>query len=480
MKIARTFVRTSLSALAALCLLSAPASAAGEAETHSSAAESARQDLEKSLAELSELRSRIAAGKLPLTQKLSGSEKRLTELRREFDDVGKLLDTRNLDISSLTTELKARREEKSYLSNLLEEYVRNLETRVHIAELQRYQKVFEDARVAPEDTNLSSAGTYALQLAAVEASMDRLEEALGGTSFDGKAVDEGGIMTDVRFTLIGPLALFSTADGKSSGLAEQRLGSLEPNMIPLEQPELARGVADIVMHGRGLLPFDPSLGNAQKIEATRESLAEHIAKGGPVMVPILGMAFAALVVAFLKWIQLARVRTPSKRILDSLLDTLKTKDYTGASARISTIGGPTGAMLKAGVEHIREPKALIEEVMFEKMLETRLKLQSFLPFVALCASAAPLLGLLGTVTGMINTFKLITVFGTGDAKTLSSGISEALVTTEFGLIVAIPSLILYAYLSRRSQRLIDGMEKTAISFLNRMSGGGGPIGAAAD
>jgi biopolymer transport protein ExbB len=115
--------------------------------------------------------------------------------------------------------------------------------------------------------------------------------------------------------------------------------------------------------------------------------------------------------------------------------------------------------------------------MYEKMLDTRLKLQSYLPFVALAASAAPLLGLLGTVTGMINTFKLITVFGSGDARTLSSGISEALVTTEFGLIVAIPSLLLYAFLSRKARRLTDLMEKTAVSFLNRIIPGRTPAPA---
>ena len=72
------------------------------------------------------------------------------------------------------------------------------------------------------------------------------------------------------------------------------------------------------------------------------------------------------------------------------------------------------------------------------------------------------------MTGIINTFKLITVFGTGDAKTLSSGISEALITTEFGLIVAIPALLLHAYLSRKSRRMIDAMERTALAFVNRI------------
>lgn len=133
------------------------------------------------------------------------------------------------------------------------------------------------------------------------------------------------------------------------------------------------------------------------------------------------------------------------------------------------IKGPVGKMLSAGVEHVKEKSELIEEVMYETILATRLKLQSLLPFIAISASSAPLLGLLGTVTGIINTFKLITVFGSGDVKTLSGGISEALITTKFGLIVAIPSLLLHAFLSRKARSVVDQMQKAAAAFINQVN-----------
>ena len=85
------------------------------------------------------------------------------------------------------------------------------------------------------------------------------------------------------------------------------------------------------------------------------------------------------------------------------------------------------------------------------------------------AAAAPLMGLLGTVMGMIKTFKLITEFGTGDAKSLSSGISEALVTTELGLVVAISILIIHGILTRMSRGRIGRMEGAAMAFLNGIS-----------
>jgi biopolymer transport protein ExbB len=176
-------------------------------------------------------------------------------------------------------------------------------------------------------------------------------------------------------------------------------------------------------------------------------------------------------VAIYKWLHLVRVRKPSDQKIERFLQTVQRRDYAEAGRRIKDLPGPVGELLQAGLDNIREPKELIEEVMYEKTLETRLSLQRFLSFVAIAAAAAPLLGLLGTVTGIINTFKLITVFGTGDAKTLSSGISEALITTEFGLIVAIPSLFLHAYLSRKAKRYVDAMEKTAVKFLNRVRPG---------
>ena len=89
-------------------------------------------------------------------------------------------------------------------------------------------------------------------------------------------------------------------------------------------------------------------------------------------------------------------------------------------------------------------------------------------FVAISASAAPLLGLLGTVTGIMNTFNMITIYGTGDVKSLSSGISEALITTEYGLIVAIPCLLMHAFLSAQARGIVGRMEATGLSFMNEL------------
>jgi biopolymer transport protein ExbB len=462
-------------ALIVVALLAAPpllaqdsAKSTGAEELFQQTSTKAEQDLQKALKELSELREAIAAEKLPLTRKLTKLESELLDAREEFEDQSRILDTRNLDLNNLRTESQGRVDEKTYLSTLLDEYIRNFETRVHISELQRYADVVEEARLAPENEDLTATEVFLAQTNMVDVSLDRLIELTGGSRFEGSAVGPDGLVKHVEFALIGPIAIYGAEDASDAGLAEQRLGSLEPNLVPFETPEQIASAQGVIRAGQGEVPFDPTLGNARKIEATQESLVDHIKKGGPVMVPILLLATTALIVALLKWAQLSRVRRPPTRRVNAVLDSVRTRDYPKATEQAQKISGPTGEMLRVGLEHIEEPKEMVEEVMFEKTLETRLRLQSFLSFVAVSAAAAPLLGLLGTVTGIINTFKLITVFGTGDAKTLSSGISEALITTEFGLIVAIPSLLLHAYLSRKARRVVDGMEKVAVSFLNRI------------
>jgi biopolymer transport protein ExbB len=430
---------------------------------------SVQQQLEQSLVELSRLREQIAAEKIPQSRTLSHLEDELVEVRREYQQTTRLLDSRTLDLSNLNSEIKSRKDEKTYLSNLLGEYIRNFESRLHIIELQRYKAILESAKLAPENSNLSDLEVYYAQAALVAASLERLHDALGGTRFEGTAVDASGLVKPGSFVLVGPAALFRSNDGKSVGTAEQRLGSLEPAAIGFDSDDQAKAAAKTVADSKGQFPLDPTLGDAHKIEETKESLWEHICKGGAVMVPILLLASAALLVALLKWYELSRVRTYSDDSIKTLLSAVAGHDKQAAAQAAVAIGGPAGEMLSVGVEHIKEPRELVEEVMYEKILAVRLKLNRFIPFIAISASSAPLLGLLGTVTGIMTTFKLITVFGSGDVKMLSSGISEALITTEYGLMVAIPSLLLHAFLSRKSRSIMDQMEKAAIAFLNQLS-----------
>ncbi len=421
--------------------------------------------LAASLTELAALRAEIADAKVPLAAELARHEQTLLDARAAHEAVRRQLDGRSLDLNNIRNEIKTRETEKAYLANLLGEYVRNLETRLHIAELARYQAVIETARLAPENGNLKPAEAFAAQIAATTASLDRLDELAGGARYEGRAAGPDGIVLPGTFVLLGPVAYFAAREGALAGVVEQRLGSLEPAVLPYADPACAAATRALVETGRGCMPFDSSLGNARKVEELSETLVEHILRGGAVMYPILGIAGLAALVAAFKWLALTFTRLPGKRKLNRLLAAVATGDAAAVQAAAKGIRGHAGRMLRAGAAHYHGPKELIEELMFEQMLRTRHELQRALPFIAVTAACAPLLGLLGTVTGIITTFKLITVFGSGDIKMLSAGISEALITTEYGLYVAIPSVLIHAFLSRKAKGLQDRLERIAIAFL---------------
>jgi biopolymer transport protein ExbB len=454
--------------LGACLLLTLPLAAQQNPGNFDEVARSVQQQLETSLAELTQQREQQAAEMVPLQRRLSELEAELTKVRTEYQQAARALDTRTLDLSNLRNEIKTRSDESNYINNLLSEYLRNFESRLHIVEQKRYDAPLGKAKMALENRALSPEQVFAAEVELLTASLGRLEDALSGSKFDGTAVDNGSTVQTGSFVLVGPIAVFRSHDGSAVGTAEQRLGSLEPTIISLPTPELQAAAAELVSTGQGALPVDPTLGNAHKIVATQETLLEHFLKGGPVMYPMGVLAGLALLVALLKWLALSFVRSPRAKHVQELLAAVSRRDRAGAEAAVAKMRGPAGAMLQAGVEHIDEPRELVEEVMYETVLETKLRLNSWLPFVAITASSAPLLGLLGTVTGIMNTFTLMTAFGSGDPKVLSSGISEALITTETGLYIAIPSLMLYALLSRKSRRIQDRMEQLAVSFANQL------------
>jgi len=101
-------------------------------------------------------------------------------------------------------------------------------------------------------------------------------------------------------------------------------------------------------------------------------------------------------------------------------------------------------------------------------MPVRQNLRSLLGFISVTAAVAPLLGLLGTVSGLIKTFSVIAVEGTGEAQSISGGISEALITTLFGLVVAIPSFMLHAVLIRKAKGIEQNIERVGLAILNHI------------
>lgn len=452
--------------LIALATAAAPAAAFAQSSI-GSVNSSAETKLEASIADLSALRASISEQKVPLATQLRELEAQVSEKREEQMRLQRQKDNSGVELGSLQAQLSARQDEIAYISNLLLDYVNRLNASLDPSEVQLQGDALLEILNTTEGADVSKDQLLAARQSAVDMGIERLAENAGGRLFPGKAVLPDGSYVEGSFALIGPLALFASEDGKSAGLA-QRGSSTEPRLLVFDNAAIGP-ISSLIAKGSGDIPIDTSGGRATAISATKESLIEHIGKGGIWMYPILAFAFVALAVGAFKLLELSKYKLLPKGIVYEVLDKLRAGDRAGAEQVAKSHSGAESEMLVKGIKNVHMPKELLDEVLFETLLEEKPKLERGLSFITVTAAVAPLLGLLGTVTGMINTFKAITLFGTGDAKSLSSGISEALITTEWGLIVAIPALLLGSYLSRKANGMLSRMEKTSITFVNGVS-----------
>ncbi|HSH09105.1 MAG TPA: MotA/TolQ/ExbB proton channel family protein [Oceanipulchritudo sp.] len=431
---------------------------------------SVQADLHDAMARYASLQQTIKEEKIPLSKALNDLKAELRDLRREAERAQRFKDNSTIDLNSLQDRVAKRQEQLDYVANLVADFGERFERDISLPEQQLYSQQIDQFRAAAnaplEDDELGKAKRLLDQVFIVSTSIERFESLIGGLGFSGQAVVSNGEVEQGKFFLLGPTAYFASTVGEDAGVA-LRTGLLPP-VISLS-PSLDEKVRSTILSGSGLIPVDPTLGSALAMAAQDETIWEHTRKGGIWIWPIVFFAFLATMTAIFKAFEIYRVKMPQPGSLHGILKALNDGDRSKAMELAKAVQGPARAMLVDAVEHSDESKELVEEVMYERMLEVQPRLERLLPFIAVTAATAPLMGLLGTVTGMINTFKLITIFGTGDAKQLSSGISEALITTEYGLIVAIPALIMHALLNRRAQGVMANMERMAVAFVNGLA-----------
>ena len=439
------------------------------AQDFKSANNIAREDLQRSLEDLNTVRQSIAKEKVPLLQEVTRLENQIEELTQQQKKLRRLRDNSDLGLTQLRNLVKSLKDQNEYTAGLLDEFVRTFETRIHFSETQLYSEVAEEARLALEDVNIDEAERFNKQLEVIDVALDRLEQLAGGYTFEGKALTPNEDIEAGTFGIYGPTVYFSSKVSNLSGISHSKLNAAEAAIADPGEG-YAEGVRQLLETGEGTLPADATLGKALKIEQGKDSIAEHLAKGGEVGYVIIALGLICLLLGSVKVIGIMSFAVPHPKQVQTILGYIEQGDIEQAKAASSRVTGVGGKLLVTGIENIEEKRGTLEELLFEKILSVRPALEKFLPFMAITAAAAPLLGLLGTVTGMIKTFNLITIFGTGDAKSLSSGISEALVTTELGLIVAIPALILHGILSRMTKEKLGALEQTALSFVNGVVG----------
>ena len=214
-------------------------------------------------------------------------------------------------------------------------------------------------------------------------------------------------------------------------------------------------VEDLEDAGEGpvRMAIDPTRGALLSVIVQAPGIGERINQGSWIGYIILGVGAIGLLLAIWRGLALLSIGSAMTR-------------QRGAQARDDN---PLGRVMLAGQQARNADLETVESKLDEAIIKETPAIERWLPLLKIIAAVAPLLGLLGTVTGMIVTFQAITLFGTGDPKLMAGGISQALVTTVLGLVVAIPMVFLHSVLAARSKALIQILEEESAGLVAERS-----------
>ena len=197
---------------------------------------------------------------------------------------------------------------------------------------------------------------------------------------------------------------------------------------------------------------------------------ELVQAGGWLMVPILLCSVISAAICVERFWTLRATQIVPKNLLVQVWNWIRSNEMDNKKLRELRAGSPLGQILAAGISNHKRGRELMKESIEEVAGRVVHEMERYLNTLGTVAAVAPLLGLLGTVIGMIKVFTAIKLEGTGNAAVLAGGISEALITTAAGLSVAIPSLFFFRFFQRRVDELVITMEQEALKLVEVLNG----------
>ncbi len=459
-------MKTSLSFLSVAVLLLVPLARGAESfnEALSRTSLEYAERLRQAGVELNITREKIARDKIPMLRQLRAAEDRVLAAEDEISRLETSEAQSQENRRRLARDAELLHKNESYLSTLAQDSLKAFSDGLAPGELSFVSErlgQFQNALADP-----TAAGGVGNSLEITDFLLHRVEKSLGGYAVRGASVLDGdNRVLKGTFAFMGPETYFRSDDSGAGGVVmRMHEGAAYPStriltVWPVE-------ATNPFFQGKtSLIPADVTAGKAVHLQATRGNLWQHVQKGGPVAYAIVAVGLLSLLLMFLKARDLAQMSVDTPESVARFLSVFRGSSRSDLLPGLARLKKSTRELFQAGLRNLESPKVILEERLQAVILRQRLHFERRLPLLAVIATAAPLMGLLGTVVGMVRTFALITVFGTGNAAKLASGISEVLVATELGLIVAIPTLVVHGFLSQRIQRNLALLERYALEFV---------------
>ena len=416
--------------------------------------------------ELVELKQDLKQSQLELDQFRKSELKRNVELAEELAKLEEELGKARHELRLVKLGQQGRKELRFSVKKEAQSYQRDfasIDAALENFALEFWLRTRRDLAAETGETQGAPDQKVEEKLRVLGRALSTLDSQIAGARLAAKVVDASGALVAGDLLEFGPLAWFQSDSKEQVGVVQFRngkpFGKLDENVDVAAVQKLFDGEEATLM-------VDVTGGQARMIAKIQDNPLRVFEKGGVWIWPIVGIAVISLFCGLMKLFELRRISEPNTEWIEKLLATVRADKIDDAKEICQSTHHPVGEVIGKSLSFVSHGAQVVDEVIFEQMIGVQNKMQRWLPFIAVTAAAAPLLGLLGTVSGMIRMFNVITVTGTGDVKPMAGGISEALVTTLFGLVVAIPALVLHTMLSRRSNGIVQATERLGLSFTN--------------
>jgi biopolymer transport protein ExbB len=273
------------------------------------------------------------------------------------------------------------------------------------------------------------------------------------------------------FVLVGLLATAFAMPVIAQEPAEEQMGDPRFEKILATSDSLGFGSTTADEMGETILPVEVLggiIGWVDRSPIGQTGAGELFVKGGPFMLWLLTVAIVGFVFIIERAYTLSRARVNTRKLIGTIITTLRSDGVQAAAEECQKVRGPIAAILYSGLQKADKGRDAVEKAIGTAGTIEMSFLERGLIWISSVTTIAPLIGFLGTVSGMINAFEAIAASEQVNAKLVASGISEALITTATGLIVAIPATIGYNYFVSTIDRFVIEMEETSSELIDEL------------